>query len=525
MHVRSVSEVMNSRTVLVRRVISALLWLIFIMVVAKQASSIIHKQGIPIVANDLEAFYCAGETVLLKADPYLVEPLRACEHRLPNGGAFPAQFVTPTPQPGYTLGLFTLLTFMPYRTAAYVAFFVLAGVCVAIAIVVAKTTGAPSGAVALSLLVSGILASATFGQIPPICALGVAGAGLALVCRRYTLAAVFAAIAMIEPHTGIATAIALFLFVPQTRIPLSLFALVLAGISIATIGVHANLEYFTRVLNEHAQAELFVNDQYSLSHLLVRFTSDRFALAAGAFSFVIMLTIGLFLAPKAARKLDSEACIAYVPPAATLLGGTFLHETQLIVALPAAFLFAMRGQGIVALAGRFLIIVLAATPFTVFSEHTRNIVFLAATVAILSSLGTLHLFPKRENVAKLVVEWGLLTLLAIGPALIYPPPNGLALAAIRPQFADANVFGPNAQASLNWGALLRSDPKSFATEPGADISKISFWLAIIFFLIVIPLPGTGAGREETRDAQTQGSYRRWVAGPEILVPRTFVGAV
>src|SRR5581483_2175413 len=237
----------NADQAFVRRVISATLWVIYLVLVAKQIDLVVHQHGILIVANDFEAFYCAGKTVLQKADPYLVEPLRTCEHSLPNGRAFPAQYVTPTPQPGYTLGIFALLTLMPFRTAAYVAFFVLIAACIAFAIIIGRVSGVPSGAVALSLYISATLASATFGQISPICALGVAGAGLALVYHRYKLAAIFAAIAMIEPHTGIATALALFVFVPRTRIPLVLFAFALAGISIAFIGVHANIEYFTLV--------------------------------------------------------------------------------------------------------------------------------------------------------------------------------------------------------------------------------------------------------------------------------------
>jgi hypothetical protein len=535
-----IPKAVNSRALFIHRFISVILWVIFAVVVARQTATVIHASGVPIAGNDFAAFYCGGEAVLTRTDPYLVEPLRTCEHGIPHGSTLPAQYVTPTPQPGYTLGVFSLLALMPYRTAAYLAYFLLIAVCIAIAIVVAKAAGVPSGAVALALLVSGVFASGTYGQIPPICALGVALAGLALVRHQYTLATIAAAIAMIEPHTGVATAIALFCFAPRTRIPLAVSGLVLAAISIAAIGFHANVEYFIRVLGEHAHAELFSNDQYSLSHLLARYTSENFAVTAGTLSFILMLAIGLLLARKAARMLDSDACIAYVPAAATLLGGTFLHEPQLIVALPAAFLFAMRGQGIVAFAGRFLLIVIAAAPFTAFAEHTRNALLLATLIAILSSLATVHLGVARENFTKLAVASVLLTLFAIGlpfigmsltqlPASAFAatPAAVISAAAIRTattvgpsnaQLTAAEVIGPDAQASVNWGAYSRWDPQYSTAVPGTDRAKVSFWLALVLFLGVIVLTGTGPARGETALAQAQAADRHWLAGAEIRTP-------
>ena len=53
--------------------------------------------------NDFTAFYCAGKVVDAHADPYRVEPLRACERAAYETPSAPAWEVTPAPFPGYVL--------------------------------------------------------------------------------------------------------------------------------------------------------------------------------------------------------------------------------------------------------------------------------------------------------------------------------------------------------------------------------------------------------------------------------------
>ena len=83
--------------------------------------------------GDFVAFYCAGKIATSGADPYRVEPLRACEHALDSlGAAASASDVTPAPLPGYSLALFGLLARLPYSIALGVWYLVLlASLCVA----------------------------------------------------------------------------------------------------------------------------------------------------------------------------------------------------------------------------------------------------------------------------------------------------------------------------------------------------------------------------------------------------------
>src|ERR1019366_3190331 len=66
----------------------------------------------------LNSFYCAGEAVRTGNTPYLVEPLRSCEHRaaptepLQNAGG-----VEPAPLPGYALAAFAAFSLLPLKFA------------------------------------------------------------------------------------------------------------------------------------------------------------------------------------------------------------------------------------------------------------------------------------------------------------------------------------------------------------------------------------------------------------------------
>src|SRR5580700_3565277 len=71
--------------------------------------------------RDFNAFYCAGETIVHRADPYRNEPLGTCERSAGRPDFLeraPAYLAVPAPLPGYALAPFVLLALLPYAAAA-----------------------------------------------------------------------------------------------------------------------------------------------------------------------------------------------------------------------------------------------------------------------------------------------------------------------------------------------------------------------------------------------------------------------
>jgi hypothetical protein len=457
----------NARTIL-----SALLWVACAAVFAEQAAGIARSNGTPIGGNDFPAFYCAGQALAQHADPYAVEPLRTCEHALPFGSNLPARYVTPAPLPPYALDLFALLAQLPYRLAAWLWFAVLTAACVWLAITIARVTRLPSGAIACALLLSAALGSVLVGQIPPLAALAVALCGCALLADDDALAAVCAAAAMIEPHAGLPTALALFFFRPRARGWLIGCGIAFAGLSILAVTPHGALEYVVSVLPAQARAELLSSDQFSLSHMLARFgLPERIALLGGSLSYLAMLALGLIAAGAAQRRLGAAA-IAYVPAAAGLLAGAFVHEIQLVIALPAAFLMLARGSSIFAWCGRLLVAAIAASPFTVAAEHRPIVDALALFCASGALIATAPLDEPIDFAA------------ALGAFVLAAACVGLPLLAARigmsspTSIAAPAALPANTDASDNWGAYLRSDPRYSAFRLDEEASKIPAWLGL-----------------------------------------------
>ncbi len=491
-------------TVSARAILSALLWVVCAAVFAEQVAGVVRSTGTPISGNDFPAFYCAGQAVAQHQDPYTVEPLRSCEHALPHGSDLPAQYVTPAPLPPYALDVFALLAQLPYRLAAWLWFGLLTAACVWLALTLARVTRLPSGAIACALLLSAALGSVVFGQIPPLAALAIALCGAALLAGDDALAAVCAAGAMIEPHAGLPTALALFFFRPRTRGWLAGCALAFAGLSVLAVTPHGALEYFLAVLPAQARAELLSTDQFSLSHVLARLGfSDGIALLGGSLSYLAMLGIGLAAAPAAERRLDAAA-IAYVPAAAALLAGAFVHEIQLVVALPAALLMVACGSSIFAWCGRLLVAAVAAAPFTVAVEHRPAIDALAlfcASGALVAAVPSDEPIDFATALGAFVLAAACVALPLLADRVQLPPPE--------PVSTPSAIAASSGDASDNWGAYLRSDPRYSAFRLDAEASKLPAWLGLA--ALVAAAFGLGASRVGP------GTQPAWDPRPRIHV--------
>jgi hypothetical protein len=310
--------------------------------------SLRHESGLGPLNNptDFVAFYCAGRVAAYGADPYRAEPLRTCERAAFAESRVPmvAHLVVPAPLPGYALALFAPFSLVSFRVAAIVW---AAGIVAAVGVTVwslCALLGVRPAVVAAALAGCDLYASLVPGQLVPYVVCALAGCGVALARDRPRAAAVCACAMFVEPHLGLPVALALALWVPRTRVTLVAGAIVLAALSLAFLDPARNLEYATAVLPAQAATEgLEFTRQYGLSAALVALgVGARTALALGSASYLATTLFGVLIARRCATALAAPEAIAFVPAAAVLFGGAYVHIAQMAAAIPLALLLCVR---------------------------------------------------------------------------------------------------------------------------------------------------------------------------------------
>src|ERR1700729_3486135 len=293
--------------------------------------------------QSFKAFYCAGTAVRERADPYRVEPLRSCERSL-ESSPMPSGYVEPAPLPGYVLAFFALLSALPAKVASELFVLILAAAAILSARALAAIVPAPSYAVLLALAPLTLL-NVAYGEIPPLATLAICVSAYCLAHKRWHAGGVAGGFALIPPNVGLPAAVAVLIFPPKSRAAILATGAVLAAISAAALGISNNVEYLTRVLPLIANAEVVASDQYSLSRLLYVLGSPAgTALIVGKIWFACAAVAGIVAAPRWPGESRREL-LALLPPAAVTLFGIYLHDIQIIIALPAALMLAARTSG------------------------------------------------------------------------------------------------------------------------------------------------------------------------------------
>jgi hypothetical protein len=293
---------------------------------------------------DFSAFYCAGAVLAHHEDPYRSEPLRSCE-----GAAFARSrigivryLVVPAPLPPYALALFSAVSFVPFRAACEALFFVSIASIAVSTLLIFRLSRVPLPFVAGAVIVSVGIGSLFVGQLVPVVLAALCASGLALRAGRPRAATCFALVTLLEPHVGLAAVLGLFVLDRRTRGPLVLGLALIASISFAAGGWPLNVEYLAQVLPAHARSEIGnFHAQYGLSSLLYALgAGSDTALRVGAASYVAMVAVGIALAKRLSREWNDISFAVLTPPACALVGGVFVHDHQMALALPFAFLLA-----------------------------------------------------------------------------------------------------------------------------------------------------------------------------------------
>jgi hypothetical protein len=293
---------------------------------------------------DFRAYYCGALAQREGRNPYFTASVSECQRRTPAPYYRSAKNVAvPAPYPPYALALLYPLTFMPFGEAAIAWWTVLAIALGLAAYGLGRVARQPSavawGALALSLG----LASWTSGNIVPLAVAALVLAALLAERRRFGPAAAATIVALIEPQIALPAAVALFIGYREMRVGLGTGIVALPLISIALAGPAQAIFYCTTVLPAHALAEVSRDNQYSVSTVLAALgTPDTPAVVAGSVSYIVMSIVGIVVALRLARRYDAPAIAALVPPALSLVGGSFVHTAEIGAAVPACLVLFTR---------------------------------------------------------------------------------------------------------------------------------------------------------------------------------------
>jgi hypothetical protein len=302
--------------------------------------------------DEFADFYCAGWALDRGASPYTYEPLRTCEHRFNTGPGFRASVFAsnpavaiPAPLPPYDFPAFMALARSNFAAARIVDAIAIVSAVVLCAIALAEL-GVPLALAAAALTLAAGYVELNAAQIVPFALLALILCGLALARGRDWLAGLLAAVTAIEPSIGIPVITATLLFVPRARWAVVITAALLAVVAIALVGTGGVIEYIARVLPAQAGSEVRFPFQYSLSFALAFFGVPAAAATdAGAFSFIALFALGLWLAARAPRAFRSRSLLVFLPALCAATAGTYVHQEELCFALPAALILASRSQG------------------------------------------------------------------------------------------------------------------------------------------------------------------------------------
>jgi hypothetical protein len=302
--------------------------------------------------DDFPDFYCAGWVVAARGNPYLYEPLRACEHRVNTQDTFRGRLfrsdpaiAIPAPLPAYDFLPLAAIARLPAGAARVVAALAIVASVVLCAVALAGL-GIPLELGAAALLLSTGYVELNTGQIVPFALLALILCGLALARGRDTLAGALAVLCAIEPVVGLPVTLAVLAFVPRARVTAAATATVLAVSALAAVGPAALLQYGLHVVPAQAASEIHFPFQYSLTYALAhQGIPPAAARVAGSVSYLLLLALGLWLAPRAARGAGRRELLVFIPALACVIGGPYVHQEELCFALPALLVLAVHARG------------------------------------------------------------------------------------------------------------------------------------------------------------------------------------
>jgi hypothetical protein len=295
--------------------------------------------------RDFEAYWSAGRIASQGGDPYGRDVWRA-ERTVP-GVAATRDELLPFVGPPYTLWVWRAFGSLDFTAAARFWWALLAAAIAGLAIVSLMASGLTPrwppvvGALLFAFSFGPITSGLSLGQVTAVAMLGACVAAVWSRRARAAKVAIASVAAALQPNVAIGT-LAL-LRSPRSAIGLASGAIVAYLAGAAARGWNWPFEY-VRLLNEHARAELFAGIQIVPSAILYGVGVPPAAAIGCGIAIALLAIAAAAYAMFAIRDpYVCFACISALIPFAT----GFVHEHDLIVALPAAMLTAARSRGLV----------------------------------------------------------------------------------------------------------------------------------------------------------------------------------
>jgi len=436
---------------------------------------------------DLRAFWCAGKAVAANANPYLTEPLRSCEHDIPETllRRWP-NAVIPFVHPGYDAAAFEALAHVPFRIAA-VLFLILASASLACSIwLLTRTLDLPWQLVTSSLVLSIGLSTFLFGQLAAFELAALSASAAAVAGRRARLAGVLASLTLIEPHIGLFVVVATVVIVPGARITLAVGTGLLAAVALVATGPVPQMAWVGG-LSQHALAEASFEGQYSLTYVLTALgVPTRPALALGAVSALVALIAAVMVA-RALAQQGMRAAVVLIPTAFAGVGGTFVHLTQIGLAIAAALLLwsVAKTAPHRTLAAFGVVLLSVPWSYPAYSKHVLGFALITLAVVVWYVSGG----SMRRTLAAVAGCWILFAAMENNP----PP------AAAAPVVHRAPASSP---ASSSWAELVAGfhgyDAKRLAV-------KVPTWIGLLLVVVSASLDGRRAARSNREESTWTGA--------------------
>lgn len=394
-----------------------------------------------------KAFYCGGYVARQRADPYRVEPLRRCEHRVARM-ARSGESVEPAPLPPFDLTPFALLSLLEIHPAALLFSLISAAASIWAALMLGALLRTPPAAVLMALAPL-VMLNVAYGETAPIALAAIVGAGYAARAGKWQIAAVAAVCALIQPNVGALILVALAVFAPKTRAALLIGVAALATIGVLTVGPHVSIEYFTDVLPRQAASEVAAADQYSATHLLyLAGTSAADALATGRAISIMLALIGIVVAGAAFKRTERAELLAFIPPSFMLFLGAYVHDIQVLLALPFALVFVTSTSGSLRFAALFALLCLVE----VWTQVPGRTVIALNVLGTIGAMGVALPGTWRARDFGFAVLAGVVTIACVSAVQrVEMPAPGLVTA--RQQTTAGNEF-----AAVAWERYIESSP-------------------------------------------------------------------
>lgn len=426
-------------------------------------------------AYNWNVWYCGAAAVAEKRDPYRVEPLRACEHRV-RGTVFKEPWaVVPMPLPGYSLVLLWPLLSLPFLAGKVVWIGLALAALLLSAWCSARLTGLWFPAVVLIFAPTIGLMNLSYGGLEPLGIAALCAAAYALERGRPQLAGWLCVLAMIEPHLGLPAAAAVFLLVPRARVAIAAGAVLLGIATLVPLGWATTVEYVSKVLPSQSAGEAAISvSQYGLAHVLYLAGAPvRVATTLGSLSYLGVIVLGIAAAARLRARFGRSSAIVLVPVAVSLFGGLYVHNHQITAALPGALLLAT-----LPFERRWRALAVAPVALLVFPwQFGTRLLEVVACFAVAAAILALapELEPRRRLLLAVSLPIAFVLAWSLANAL---PHNMLALPA------HAESIHADDLATTAWTKFLLWKPGRTVEDAATFLLKVPWWLALFGLALI-----------------------------------------